>query len=69
MANVTLTINGVQVTVPAGTSLLDAATGAGCFIPTLCHDPANPGYGGLPHLRGRGKRCPGAGSFLRNGSN
>ena len=46
MTNVTLTINGVQVTVPAGTSLLDAATGAGCFIPTLCHDPANPGYGG-----------------------
>jgi NADP-reducing hydrogenase subunit HndD len=46
LANVTLTINGVQVTVPAGTSLLDAATGAGCFIPTLCHDPANPGYGG-----------------------
>ena len=39
MANVTLTINGVQVTVPAGTSLLDAATGAGFFIPTLCHDP------------------------------
>ena len=45
MANVTLTINGNQVTVPAGTSVLDAARGAGFFIPTLCHDPANPGFG------------------------
>lgn len=46
MANVTLTINGKEVTVPAGTSVLDAARGAGFFIPTLCHDPNNPGYGG-----------------------
>lgn len=45
MANVTLTINGQQVTVPAGTSVLDAARGAGFFIPTLCHDPEDPGYG------------------------
>lgn len=45
MANVILTINGKQVTVPAGTSVLDAARGAGFFIPTLCHDPENPGYG------------------------
>ncbi|MFX4262189.1 2Fe-2S iron-sulfur cluster-binding protein [Pelotomaculum propionicicum] len=46
MANVTLTINGKEVTVPAGTSVLDAARGAGFFVPTLCHDPNNPGYGG-----------------------
>jgi len=46
LANVTLTINGKEVTVPAGTSVLDAARGAGFFIPTLCHDPNNPGYGG-----------------------
>ncbi len=46
MANVTLTINGKEVTVPAGTSILDAARGAGFFIPTFCHDPNNPGYGG-----------------------
>ncbi len=45
MANVTLTINGVQVTVPEGTSILDAARGAGFFIPTLCHDPASPNFG------------------------
>lgn len=46
MANVTLTINGQEVTVPAGTSVLDAAKGAGFFVPTFCHDPENPGYGG-----------------------
>ena len=46
MANVTLTINGKEVTVSPGTSVLDAARGAGIFIPTLCHDPNNPGYGG-----------------------
>jgi NADP-reducing hydrogenase subunit HndD len=46
LSNVTLTINGQEVTVPTGTTVLDAALGAGFFIPTFCHDPANPGYGG-----------------------
>lgn len=46
MANVTLTINGREVTVPAGTSVLNAAREAGFFIPTFCHDPELPGYGG-----------------------
>ncbi|MDD4238908.1 MAG: 2Fe-2S iron-sulfur cluster-binding protein [Desulfotomaculaceae bacterium] len=46
MANVTLTINSEQVTVPAGTKVLDAAREAGFFIPTFCHDPEAPGYGG-----------------------
>lgn len=46
MANVTLTINGKEVTVPAGTRVLDAAREAGFFIPTFCHDPEIPGYGG-----------------------
>ena len=39
MANVTLTIDGIQVTVPKGTTVLDAARQAGVFIPTFCHDP------------------------------
>ncbi|SFR13003.1 NADH-quinone oxidoreductase subunit G [Desulfoscipio geothermicus DSM 3669] len=39
MAEVTLTINGLQVTVPKGTTVLDAARQAGLFIPTFCHDP------------------------------
>lgn len=46
MSTVTLTINGEEVTVPAGTTVLDAARQAGFFIPTFCHDPANPGFGG-----------------------
>ncbi len=46
MANISLTINGKEVTVPAGTSILAAATGAGFFVPTFCHDPAIPNYGG-----------------------
>jgi NADP-reducing hydrogenase subunit HndD len=46
LSKVTLTINGQEVTVPAGTTVLDAALGAGFFIPTFCHDPANPGFGG-----------------------
>ncbi|MBQ9045020.1 MAG: (2Fe-2S)-binding protein [Oscillospiraceae bacterium] len=36
MANVKLTINGKAVSVPAGTSILDAAKEAGVRIPTLC---------------------------------
>ena len=45
MASVQLTINGRPVSVPAGTSVLDAARENGFFIPTLCHDPQEPGFG------------------------
>ncbi|HUW63281.1 MAG TPA: 2Fe-2S iron-sulfur cluster-binding protein [Spirochaetia bacterium] len=45
MASVQLTINGRPVAVPAGTSVLDAARRKGFFIPTLCHDPQEPGFG------------------------
>ncbi|MDY0263075.1 2Fe-2S iron-sulfur cluster-binding protein [Syntrophotalea acetylenica] len=45
MSTVSLTINGLEVTVPKGTKLLDAAVGAGFFIPTLCHDENSPNYG------------------------
>jgi len=37
MKEVTLKINGVSVTVPAGTKILDAAKKAGFNIPTLCY--------------------------------
>ncbi len=37
--SVTLTIDGRELTVPAGTTLFDAARGVGIEIPTLCHDP------------------------------
>ncbi|MCC7352701.1 MAG: (2Fe-2S)-binding protein [Anaerolineae bacterium] len=36
---VTLTIDGNQVTVPAGTTLLDAAAQIGITIPTTCYHP------------------------------
>ena len=36
MANVKLTINGNAVSVPAGTTILEAAKSAGIRIPTLC---------------------------------
>lgn len=39
MSEITLTMNGQPLTVPQGTSILEAAGKAGVFIPTLCHDP------------------------------
>lgn len=39
MAEVTLTINGQEVTVPQGTTILQAAEKLGFFIPTFCYDP------------------------------
>jgi formate dehydrogenase major subunit len=40
MTTVNLTINGQKVQARAGQTVLEAATGAGIFIPTLCHHPA-----------------------------
>jgi NADH dehydrogenase/NADH:ubiquinone oxidoreductase subunit G len=45
LANVTLTINGKEVTVPAGTTVLNAAALNGINIPTFCHSAENPGFG------------------------
>ncbi len=42
---VTLTIDGVEVTVERGTSILEAAQQAGIRIPTLCHDKRLIPYG------------------------
>ncbi|MFZ5867708.1 MAG: molybdopterin-dependent oxidoreductase [Thermodesulfobacteriota bacterium] len=42
---VTLTIDGVEVTVERGTSILEAAQKAGIRIPTLCHDKRLVPYG------------------------
>ncbi|MBO8138001.1 MAG: formate dehydrogenase subunit alpha [Desulfotomaculum sp.] len=40
MSTVTLAINGQKVTVPAGSTILEAAEKLDIFIPTLCHHPA-----------------------------
>ena len=46
MTTVTFTINGQEVSAPAGTTILKAAQDAGIDIPTLCHHPALPPVGG-----------------------
>lgn len=42
---VTLTIDGIEVSVERGTSILDAARKAGIRVPTLCHDKRLIPYG------------------------
>ncbi len=37
--NITLTIDGVEVSVPADATVLQAASSAGIDIPHLCYDP------------------------------
>ncbi len=40
-----LTINGREVTVEAGSTVLDACRRADVYVPTLCHDPSLKPYG------------------------
>ena len=40
-----LTINGSEISVKEGTTLLEAAKRMGIFIPTLCYDKSVPPYG------------------------
>ncbi|NMC71841.1 MAG: 2Fe-2S iron-sulfur cluster binding domain-containing protein [Myxococcales bacterium] len=46
MSDVPLRIDGKDVTVPEGTTVLEAARRAGVEIPTLCHHPRLAPYGG-----------------------
>src|SRR6188768_4208952 len=39
MSNVSLTIDGREVTVPAGTGLVEAAAELGVEIPVFCYEP------------------------------
>lgn len=45
MENVKLTINGREITAPAGSTILEAARKNGIYIPTLCYDEAVEVYG------------------------
>lgn len=45
LKTVTLTIDGKEITVPEGATVLEAAKQAGIFIPTLCHDDDLEPYG------------------------
>ncbi|MCR5206847.1 MAG: FAD-dependent oxidoreductase [Eubacterium sp.] len=42
---INLTINGKKVSAPEGSTILEAARGAGIYIPTLCYDEAVEVYG------------------------
>lgn len=42
MSRIRLAINGKEVEVPSGTTILEAARNLGVFIPTLCHHPDLP---------------------------
>lgn len=42
MADVTFKLNGKEITVPEGTTILEAALAVGVDIPTLCYHPALP---------------------------
>ena len=42
---ITLKVNDIEVTVPRGSTILEAAEKAGVFIPTLCHDKRITPYG------------------------
>ena len=45
MENITLTINGQNVAVKPGATVLEAAQAAGVYIPTLCYSPDLKPYG------------------------
>ena len=42
---ITITIDGREITAPAGSTILEAATAAGLYIPTLCYDSRIKSYG------------------------
>ena len=46
MGTISLTVDGKQVSVPEGTTVLEAALSNGIYIPTLCYDPKLEPYGG-----------------------
>lgn len=53
MSQITLTIDGVRVTVPPGATIFEAARRAGIYIPGLCFHPdlpIGPGRVGLPRV-------------------
>ncbi|GAB4354096.1 MAG: formate dehydrogenase subunit alpha [Candidatus Abyssubacteria bacterium] len=45
MKHITVSIDGCPVTVPKGSTVLDAIKKAGRYVPTLCHDPDLKPYG------------------------
>lgn len=71
MSAVTLTINGQQITVPSGSTILEAAEKLGIFIPTLCHEPGLPGVAScricVVEVKGAKKLAPSCMTAVRDG--
>ena len=57
MEMVNIKINGMPVSVPAGTTILEAATYAGIRNSHPVLSEGNQRDRRLPHLRGRSRRC------------
>ncbi|MDD3652621.1 MAG: 2Fe-2S iron-sulfur cluster-binding protein [Desulfotomaculaceae bacterium] len=59
MSNITLQIDGKEVSAKEGMTVLEAAQSVGIFIPTLCHHPSLEPYGAcrlcLVELESRGR--------------
>jgi len=68
---ITLTIDGIEVTVERGTTILEAAEKAGVRIPTLCHDKRLIPFGAcrmcVVELKGRRGLTPACFNPVRNG--
>jgi formate dehydrogenase (NADP+) alpha subunit len=68
---VTLTIDGIQVTVPRGTMIVEAAALAGIKIPTLCHNKRLMPFGAcricVVQQKGRKNLMPSCFTPVRNG--
>ncbi|MCX5907824.1 MAG: 2Fe-2S iron-sulfur cluster-binding protein [Deltaproteobacteria bacterium] len=68
---VTIKIDGIEVTVPPGTMILEAAAQAGIHIPTLCHNQRIIPYGAgrrcVVQQKGRRGLIPSCYNSVRNG--
>lgn len=56
---ITLKVNDIEVTVPRGSTILQAAEKAGVFVPTLCHDRRITPYGACRLCIVEDRRKPG----------
>ena len=57
---ITLKVNGIEVSVPRGSTILQAAEKAGVFVPTLCHDRRITPYGACRLCVVEERRKPGS---------
>ena len=68
---VNITIDGMAWSVPAGTTILDAAAGAGVDIPNLCYlkdlNEISACRVGCVEVEGEGKLVPSCNNVLREG--